>query len=73
MVRIASHNSQVILATQSPLLVDEFEARQIVVAEWNQSDESTRFRRLDLDALKEWVHEYSLSELWEKNVFGGLP
>ena len=35
--------------------------------------EST-FRRLeDSEGLREWLEEYSLSELWEKNVIGGRP
>jgi hypothetical protein len=30
-------------------------------------------RRLDAEALKEWIERYSLSELWDKNVIGGRP
>ncbi len=31
------------------------------------------FKRLDSASLSEWLEEYSLSELWEKNVTGGYP
>ena len=27
----------------------------------------------DLEMLADWLQEYSLSELWEKNVLGGRP
>lgn len=30
-------------------------------------------KKLDEKALKEWLEEYTLSELWEKNVIGGRP
>ena len=36
--------------------------------------EGTTFRRLDSNALNEWLKEdYSLGELWKKNVLGGRP
>lgn len=73
MVKIASQHSQVILSTQSPRLIDEFNAEQIVVVERDEITHSSTFRRLDPDALQHWLDAYSLSELWEKNVFGGLP
>ena len=34
---------------------------------------ATTFERLDPDSLKEWLDDYSVSELWEKNVVGGGP
>ena len=73
MVKIAGQHSQVILATQSPRLVDEFEAHNIVVVERDELKHRSTFRRLNEDALNEWLERYSLSELWEKNVLGGLP
>jgi hypothetical protein len=33
----------------------------------------TVFRRCEEDPLKEWLDEYSMGELWEKNVLGGRP
>lgn len=73
MINIATENAQVIMATQSTRLVDEFEARNIVIVERNQETDATEFKTLDEEKLKEWLEEYSLSELWEKNVFGGRP
>ena len=72
MVRSAATKAQVVLATQSPRLVDEFEPGDIVVLE-SEDAEGTKCRRPDPDDLGEWLEEYSLGELWEKNHFGGRP
>jgi|1186.fasta_scaffold04920_2 predicted ATPase len=67
----ASQQVQVIVATQSPALLDHFEPEQIVVVD-RPGGEST-FRRLDSVHLDEWLEEYTMAELWEKNVLGGKP
>lgn len=66
-----SIHTQVILATQSMTLIDYFEPNQIVVVD--RPDRESIFRRLEEEPLKEWLEEYSLAELWEKNVLGGRP
>ena len=71
LIRAAATRIQVIVATQSLPLVDCFEPTDIVVVE--REGRSSSFRRLEIDALKEWLEDYSLSELWEKNVIGGRP
>jgi len=73
MMRTASKNAQIIIATQSTLLVDEFSVPNIVVVERDKNTHSSVFKRLDEDSLKEWLTRYSPSELWEKNVLGGRP
>ena len=73
MITLASQYSQIIIATQSPQLVDEFEAEDIVVVERDETDKHTILKRLDEQELTDWLQRYSLSELWEKNVFGGRP
>jgi predicted ATPase len=62
---------QVIVSTQSAALLNEFEPEEVIVVERVQG-EST-FRRLDSTQLSEWLQEYSLGELWQKNVLGGRP
>jgi len=66
-----SNRCQVILATQSPLLVDCFEPEEIIVVERNNRE--SFFKRLVQADLEDWLEEYSLSELWNKNVIGGRP
>ena len=65
--------AQLLLATQSTRLVDEFSAEEIVVVEWDSALGSSVFKRLDADSLTDWLADYTLSELWEKNVLGGQP
>ena len=73
MVKAAAPETQVILATQSSCLVDEFTADQVMIVERDEKQPRTLFRRLHEDDLREWLEEYCLSELWEKNVLGGRP
>nr|WP_321497671.1 AAA family ATPase [uncultured Methanolobus sp.] len=73
MIRTASKNCQIILATQSPKLVDEFNSNEIMIIERDDKKQRSTFNRLDENALQEWMERYSLSELWEKNVLGGRP
>jgi predicted ATPase len=63
--------TQVIVATQSVSLVDQFEPEEIIVTE--RRNGATEFARLDPNSLQAWLEEYSVGELWEKNVIGGRP
>jgi predicted ATPase len=71
LINSVANRCQVILATQSPLLVDCFEPEEIIVVERN--DRESSFKRLVEADLEDWLEEYSLSELWNKNVIGGRP
>ena len=72
MVRSVATRVQVVLATQSARLVDEFESSQIVVLE-AEGDSGTKCHRPNSTDLAKWLKDYSLGELWEKNHFGGRP
>ncbi|MES2641218.1 MAG: AAA family ATPase [Myxococcota bacterium] len=71
LIRSVSTRCQVLVATQSPTLLDHFSPEEVVVAE--RIDGATQLRRLDSDKLASWLEDYSLSELYEKNVLGGRP
>ena len=71
LLKQASQASQIIVATQSPLLLDHFEPEDVLVAE--RADGATQLRRLESSKLKAWLEDYSLGQLWEKNEFGGRP
>lgn len=71
MIRLASQKSQIIVSTQSAAFIDEFDGEDIIVAERN--DEGSVFHRLDAIKLDSWRDNYSLGELWRKNVLGGRP
>ena len=70
-VRSVSDHCQIVLATQSPALLDHFEPGEVRVVE-RQNGETT-IRRLEPEKLTEWLDEFSLSELYDKNVLGGQP
>jgi predicted ATPase len=67
----ASVQTQVILSTQSSLLLDHFQPEDVLVAD--RVNDGTRLTRLDPERLAEWLEDYSLGQLWEKNEFGGRP
>jgi predicted ATPase len=63
LIRSISHRCQVLLATQSPALLDLFEPGEVVVAE--RAAGETTMKRLEPDKLKAWLEDYSLSELYD--------
>ena len=71
LMKSASRHSQLVIATQSTALLDHFEVDDIITV--NLRDGSSTFERLDPKALEEWLEDYALSELWERNVIGGGP
>ncbi len=71
MVEAVSAHTQVIITTQSPLLLDHFDPESVIVAD--RVDEATTFTRLKRDGLAGWLKTYSLGQLWEKNEIGGRP
>lgn len=73
MISIAKRNCQVVLATQSPELANQFPAQDIVIVNYDKRRNESTFKRLDLDELKEWLSDYSIAELWDKNLLGGRP
>ena len=72
MIDQLSYDKQIIVATQSPLLVDEFELDEIIVLDLEEG--RTKLRTLDVDDYKVWLEQdYTPSQLWQKNVLGGRP
>jgi predicted ATPase len=71
MARSVAHHSQVVLTTHSMNLLDAFEVEQVRVAE--SDGEASRFRHLDRAALEVWLEDYSLGQLYDKNLLGGRP
>ena len=65
-------NKQVIVATQSSVLVNEFKPEDIIVADMNKEG-ATCFNRPDKKELRHWLEDFRLGEIWEANVIGGNP
>lgn len=70
-MRYGFPTNQVIVSTQSPLLLNEFSPEDVIVVE--RIDGQSTFRRLESARLSEWLADYALGELWQKNVLGGRP
>lgn len=71
MMQSASTRMQLIVSTQSPTLLDHFAPEEIIVV--NRRQGQSVFERLNAERLKEWLDEYTLGELWQKNVVEGGP
>jgi predicted ATPase len=71
LLKQTAQHSQLLIATQSAALLDHFEPEDIITV--NLRDGVSTFERLDSDRLKDWLEEYTLSALWERNVIGGGP
>ena len=69
LIKSAAWRTQVIIATQSPLLLDQFGIEDIVVV--NRQDDQSVFERLNQKDFDEWLEDYTTGELWAKNVIHG--
>ena len=71
LIKSVSYQFQVILSTQSVELVNQFDAEDLIVVDKHQG--ASTFIRLDEEKLSEWLEDFSLGELWKKNLLGGRP
>jgi predicted ATPase len=67
----ASYHTQILISTQSSSFLDNFEPEDVIVV--NREEKESIFKRLNAAKLEAWLEEYSLGEVWEKNVIGGGP
>jgi predicted ATPase len=71
LIQTTSKKSQLIVSTQSPTLVDYFEPEDIIVV--NRKRGTSVFERLNKKEFSSWMEDYSLGELWRKNIVTGGP
>ena len=72
MIKALAEERQVIVATQSPLLVDAFGLDEIFVLDLH--DGRTEFRKLTPNDYRVWLDDnFTPGELWQKNLLGGRP
>ena len=71
MIRSVSADRHVIVATQSPLLVDAFDIDEIITLDLKEG--RTKPRILDRSEYDGWLDEYTTGGLWQKNLLGGHP
>ena len=66
-----SEQRQLIVSTQSVELLNELTPDDVIVVD--QVDGASNFRRYTQDELSGWLEQYSMGELWKRNVLGGRP
>jgi len=71
MLFAVSQDTQILVSTQSPTLLSRFSPENVLIVE--QVEGNSKFRRIDRDEISNWLDEYSLGQLWEKNILGGRP
>jgi predicted ATPase len=69
LIQKASYRAQVIVSTQSAALIDHFQPEDIILVE-RKNDESV-FSRPDTEKLKIWLEDYSLGDIWSRNIIEG--
>lgn len=71
MLRLAEENCQIIVSTQSSALVDYLEIEELLVVD--RKEGASVIKRPDEEEYKTWLEDYSLSDIWNKNLMGGRP
>ncbi|MGV4555705.1 AAA family ATPase [Ornithobacterium rhinotracheale] len=70
MIKIAaSKNCQIIIATQSADLIKYFNPENIIKVD--QENGESNFKRLSNEELKIWLENYTLDDLWKRNLIQG--
>lgn len=72
-IKQVSFKKQIIISTQSVELLNNFSAENIIVVNRNLDNSST-FKRLNPAELDDWLNDdYTVGDLWKKNIIGGRP
>lgn len=67
----ANRGCQIIVSTQSVDLINHFQPEDVITVD--RKDGQSVFERLNSTQLQKWCKDYSLGELWVKNVINGQP
>lgn len=71
LIKSVSIKTQIIISTQSVTLINQFTPEDIIIVD--REDGQSVFKRVDEEELQSWQEEYSLGDIWEKNLIGGRP
>ena len=72
MIQSLAAERQVIVATQSPLLVSAFDLDEIFTLDLHNGE--TKARKLSADDYRVWLEDgFTSGDLWQKNLLGGRP
>ncbi|VUD56334.1 DNA replication and repair protein RecF [Thalassocella blandensis] len=70
-VKATAKENQVISSTQSITFANKFSAKDFIVVD--QQKGASHFKRVDENALKCWLEDYAMGDIWSKNLIGGRP
>ena len=70
LVKKTALKKQIILSTQSVELLNQFDVEDVIVLD--RDDNGSQFKRLNAGELTDWLeNDYTLGDLWNKNILGG--
>ena len=67
----ASERTQLVVATHSPVFVDELTEHPSSVVAFDHYDGETRCRRVNPEAMSVWLNEHNLGAVWASGGIGG--
>jgi predicted ATPase len=71
MLKQVAETKQVIVSTQSVELLSAFEPEDVIVVD--RENDASVLKRFNHDELAGWLEQYSMGELWKRNILGGRP
>jgi len=71
MKSVSKQDKQIIASSQSVTLINEFKAEDILVSDLKNNE--THIRRLSQEEIQDWLDDYQIGTIWEKNIIGGTP
>ena len=71
LIHYTSVKTQIIIATQSPFLLNFFEPEQVITVDHDGRE--SRVQRHTKEGLRDWLEEYSMGELLEKHLLDWQP
>lgn len=71
LLKQAAQSSQIIVSTQSVNLLDTFEPEDIITVDYRAG--KSILQRLEPQHLKQWLQDYSLGQIWQRNIIGARP
>lgn len=70
-IKATSKTTQVICSTQSVTFANHFAPEDFIVVDQRQG--VSEFSRLKTESLSDWLEDYGMGDIWNKNLIGGRP
>ena len=71
LLKEASSRTQLVVTTHSDILISALSDTPEAILVCERTEEGTQISRLNAEALKGWLEDYSIGELWLKGEIGG--